>query len=628
MGTGGSRDVLHGRMSVLLARAVERSFGDRLVLRHADLVVEVRDRVGLVGVNGSGKSTLLRILGGADRCDAGAVRATGSVGLLDQRPRLPGVTVADAAEHAVAWHRSLVRAYEDALSRGDMAAAGAAQDRLDHAGWEVDHQIDSLLDKVGAPGRDGVLARLSGGELRRVALAVTLLSAPDALLLDEPTNHLDADTAEWLQSYLQGYRGAVVLTTHDRYLLEALAERIVEVDDGLTVTYEGSYGDYLVARAERHQAAQQAQERALKLLAREAAWAARSPSARTGKQRARLQRLEELRERRPVLVERSMDLQLTTGLRTGGTVLEVHGLTKSYGDRTLLRGADFSILAGQRLGITGPNGAGKTTLLRLIQRLEAPDAGEVVLASRVRIGVLDQARTGLDDDDTVFEAAGDDHDQVRVGDRWVHVASFLQRFLFRREHLDQRVSTLSGGERARLLLARLMLQGANLLLLDEPTNDLDLLTLRVLEEALLAFDGAVVVVTHDRAFLDRVCTGVLAFEGEGRVVEYASRRQAIAARQRREAVAVQAAPAPAPTERPRTRQGLSWREQRELEGLESDIEVAEAAVTAVEEVLADPRTYQERADEVLALNKQLAAREAEVEALYARWEELSERAEA
>ncbi|MBN2800620.1 MAG: ABC-F family ATP-binding cassette domain-containing protein [Deltaproteobacteria bacterium] len=613
-------------MSVLVAREIQKSYGDRLILKDVTLYVGEHDRIGLVGVNGSGKSTLLRVLSGEEDADSGQVQRPEGLGFLSQQPVFDGATVGEVADQAVAWHRALLHSYEDAIARGDLHEASVAQDRLDQVGWEVAHRVDAMLEQLRAPAREALIENLSGGELRRVALARVLLEAPAVLLLDEPTNHLDADTADWLQAWLQGYQGAVILVTHDRYLLEAVAERIVEVEGGVSVAYEGSYGDYLVARSERHERLRREDERADEILRREAAWAVRSPSARTGKQKARLSRLDKLREREGGYQDQNLTLSFTTGFRKGGTMLEAHRLSKSYGKNRLFDGLEISLLPGERLGILGPNGAGKSTLLRVLLGEETPDRGEVSRAPRVKVGMIDQARSGLDPEHTVFEAAGAGNEQVKVGENWIHVASFLGKFLFFRDHFEQRVASLSGGERARLLLARLMLEGANLLVLDEPTNDLDLLTLRVLEEALLSFDGSVIVVTHDRAFMDRVCSSVLAFEGEGRAVMYADRMQHVAAMSARRAEAraervAEKAPPPKPA-----KAKLSWKEQRELEQLPERIEAAEDQVVAAEAVLADPATYQQRAADVPSLNKALAALQQAVEALYARWEELSERA--
>ena len=564
--------------------------------------------------------------------DFGTVERPERTALLDQDPVLPGLTVGDAADEALAWHRALLADYERALEAQDLERSAALQSRIEQVGWSIDHTVDTLLDRLDAPPRERLVNALSGGEKRRVALARALLGSPDVLLLDEPTNHLDADTADWLQEWLIASHGAVVLVTHDRYLLEAVATRIVEVDDGLCVSYDGSYGDYLIERAERRARLERAEDSRLAFIAREAEWASRSPAARTTKQKARLDRLANLQSKRPIKKEETFELDLSTGQKAGRTLLEIRDLKKGYGDRVLFEHLDVSLGPGQRLGILGPNGCGKSTLLRIIAGREFPDAGEMIKGGRVQIAVLDQERRGLDPNDTVSEAAGGGASHVTLGGRNVHVAGFLRRFLFGREMLDQRVSALSGGERARLLLARLLLQGCNLLLLDEPTNDLDLQTLRVLEEALLSFDGAVVVVTHDRAFMDRVCTQVLAFEDTGEVVRYGSRMQHVHALQKRRAAEraerrneKKKASKPAPV-KTRARK-LSFKEKQELESLPEQIEVLEDEKVALESQLGDPALYKERPSEVPVLTARLKALPEELGVLYARWEELEERAD-
>ncbi len=624
-------------MEILRARGIEKVYADRPVLRGADLSVATGERVGLVGVNGSGKSTLLRIACGVTSPDHGEVVVRGTIGWMGQDSELPGETVGDAADDAVRWHAELLDSWEAAITAGDQRLADSLQQVLDDRGWDVAHTVEAMLSRVGAPPRDARIDRLSGGERRRVALARALLGAPDLLLLDEPTNHLDADAVEWLQGWLASHRGALVLVTHDRYLLEAVATRIVEVEDGVTVSYDGSYADYLIERAERRFSLERADDARMSMIAREAEWASRSPAARSTKQKARLDRLAVLQAARPVKREAFFGLDLRTGLKHGGTVLEARGVVKSHGGRILLDQAEFGLVPGDRIGILGPNGIGKTTLLRLIMGQERPDKGEIVRGARVRASLLDQGRTGLDLDATVFEAAGGGNDQVKVGETFIHVASFLGRFLFGREYFVRRVRDLSGGERARLLLAKLLLQGSNLLLLDEPTNDLDLQTLRVLEEALMGYDGVAIVVTHDRAFLDRVCTGVLAFEGEGKVVRYASRLQYLAAQAKKQSGGrpavgretagkpVAATPSVAAPE-PTVRRKLAFKEQREFSELPARIETLEKEQQALAVRLADPAVYRAAGADAAALSRRLGALPGEIEGLWARWAELGERA--
>ena len=630
-------------MELLQVTGIEKAFGGRAVLRGCDLSIQSGERVGLVGINGAGKSTFLRIISGTMEADFGSVRLPNSgvgggrdVAFLDQDPALPGETVGDALDDALGWHRDLLRDFESATERGDEGEMSRCMAALDLHGWEVAHTARAMADRLQVPPRERRVANLSGGERRRLALARVLLTRPRLLILDEPTNHLDAETIEWLQELLMDWQGATLLVTHDRYLLEAVATRIVEVEDGLTVSYAGSYGDYLVEKAERAALQARTQAARLSMIAREAAWASRSPAARTTKQKARLKRLDDLKAVRNVQQRGEFSLAFRSGVPRGSTLLELRGVSKRLGDLNLIENLDLVIRPGERIGILGPNGAGKSTLLRVIcGQLEA-DRGELQRGPRLKLAMLDQQRSGLKEGATVFEAAGNGNTHVRVGDDDVHVISFLGRLQFGRESLEQPVSSLSGGERARLLLAKVLLEGAGLILLDEPTNDLDLLTLRVLEEALLGFDGAVVVVSHDRAFLDRVCTAVLAYEGEGTVVRYASRVQARdAARARRARAAAAEKEAKEREQRKRAAEATprvsapkkkrSYREEREYEALPEKIDELEGRLEEVGEELGDPNLYSggdeglKRLAELKELSSTLPT---EIEGLYARWEEL------
>jgi ATP-binding cassette subfamily F protein uup len=421
----------------------------------------------------------------------------------------------------------------------------------------------------------------------------------------------------------------VVMVTHDRYMLESVANRIIEVQDGETIGYTGSYGDYLVERAVRRAGQQRSEDRRLSMIRREAAWASRSPAARTGKQKGRLNRLDTLRAARNLPQEREFEFGFETGIKSGNTLVEMYGLCKGFSDRTLIKDLDLTIRPGDRIGILGANGCGKSTLLNIIARKLEPDAGTISYGPRVQIGMLDQHRSGLKPDDTVLESAGNGGSHVKVGDDWSTIQGFLGRFLFDRTHFDQKVSKLSGGERARLLMAKLLLERNPLLLLDEPTNDLDLLTLRVLEEALLSYDGGAIIVTHDRAFLDRVCTAVLSNDGEGNWVMYASRMQQVSAAKRRlaaikmEEKRVVSPPISVTSSQPSKR--LSYQEKRDLEGLPAEIEALELEMTALTETMNDPATYRERAEQVPVLAKRLAEVEVAIETMFERWTELEER---
>ncbi len=606
---------------LLRATDIEVAFGAHQVLRGANLTVEAGECVALIGNNGSGKSTLLRVLTGQLSPDHGQVERTAPPGLLEQDPTLPGRTVEESLQDAMSWHTELLHAYQAAVDADDLDNVTRLQDRLDDVGWDLHHRIASVCERLKTPPLNTTLDTLSGGQQRRVALGRALLCTPDLLLLDEPTNHLDMEAIDWLQGFLSGYRGAVILVTHDRYLLEAVADRIVEIEDGQTIRYDGSYTDYLVARAERRARLEKAEMSRVATLTREAAWAARSPAARSTKQKARLQRLDALQDERPLMREQSFNLDLRTGFKGGQSLIEIENVSGGYDGTSLFSALTTSIQANSCVGVLGPNGIGKSTLFKLISRTLQPIEGEIHRAPRVKLAIIDQARSGLNEDDTLFDAAGNGNSHIEVSGHSIHVASFLRRFLFRRDQHDQRVSELSGGERMRLLIARLLLDGANVLLLDEPTNDLDLMTLRILEEALIAFDGASLVISHDRALLDRACTAVLSFEGNGKVTRYASRQQALTVRSDQvEPTAALRKPA-RPKSKP-TRSGLSWKEQKELEGLPEQLEALETERDQLGEQLADPSTYQGSGEQAAQLTDAFNTLEANIAEGYARWEEL------
>ncbi len=613
-------------MNALLIHGLEKSYGDREILRGCSFSVTKEEKIGIVGVNGAGKSTLLRLISGEEESDEGRIHIEGSVAILSQQPKLKGKTVEDAIREASAWHQELLDDYQKSIDLEDWDMMGKLQDRLDMVGWDVSHNISAMLERVQAPPKDRELQHLSGGEIRRVALAKTLLSNADVLILDEPTNHLDTETIEWLEAFLIGYRGAVLLVTHDRYLLEKVAMRIVEVEDGLCVSYDGSYGDYLIQSAERQLRLRQTEQRRLKLIAQEAKWAARSPAARSTKQKARLLRLEELQNQRSLPSEKELHLSFLTDDKFGATLLEVEDLSLSFGLNHLFSEVNFSLLPKQRIGIIGENGSGKSSLLKIISGEITADSGRILKQSRLKIGLLNQQRTGLNPDDSVFEAAAGGADFVELNGKRMHVVGFLSRFLFDREMLTQKVSLLSGGERARLLMAKLMLEGVNVLLLDEPTNDLDLQTLRALEDALLSFQGAVLLVTHDRSFLDRVCNSVLSFE-EKTVISYADRHQVLLAKKSRQddnIVQIEKKKTSKPKSSSKSLR-LTYQEKKELDTLPDTIEALEERLETVNQILGDPASYSNPDIDITSLQAEMEEMEEEILVQMERWEELSEK---
>lgn len=656
--------------AILTAQEVQKSFGEHHVLRGVSFAVHAEDRIALVGLNGSGKSTLMRLLVGsalpaADTADGADRReAEPDSGLITRRrgldmeyvpqePRLPpDATVQDVLRAGLRKHASAVAELDglnaeiEKLSGRPRDKALARQAELHEriaqlGGWEVEHEIRGIAAALELPPLTARIGNLSIGERRRVALAAALLARPELLLLDEPTNHLDARTVEWLETRLRSQLGALVLVTHDRYFLDRVATRIFELDRGRLYAYEGNYRRFLEKQAERlENEAVRERERAM-FVRREIDWIRRGPPARTTKQKARIDRFNDAVDNKPKQDEkpafdRRLILRLPTGGRLGKTILELRGLGKSLAGKRLFSGLDLILKPGDRIGIIGGNGAGKTTLVRTILGEVPPDSGEVIRGLNTRIAFLDQGRADLDDSRSVLQEVSGDSDSVFLEDGPVHVRSFLRMLLFDDRFVDAKVGTLSGGERNRVQLAKLLRQGGNLLVLDEPTNDLDLLTLGVLEEALCEFPGCLLVVSHDRWFLDHVATGILAFSGDGQVTfyegNYSDYQDRLAAQKKavddaeedepKKSATVPAAPPPAAKSVAKGGRKLTYAESIELTTIEEKILVAEDAVKSLQDQVNDPALYRERAAAVPALLAQLEAARAEVDRLYARWQEL------
>ena len=505
---------------------------DKTVLRDIWLAFLPGAKIGVLGANGSGKSTLLRIMAGLDRDFGGeAFAADGvSIGFLSQEPVLdPEKSVLGNIEEGVAETRALLAEYErlserlgEDLSAEEMEKVldqqGKLQDRIDAASaWDLDSRVELAMDALRVPPGDADVRTLSGGERRRVALCRLLLRSPDLLLLDEPTNHLDAESVAWLERFLHDYAGTVVAVTHDRYFLDNVAGWILELDRGHGIPWQGNYSSWLEQKEQRLAQEEKQEARRQRTLARELEWIRMSPRARQAKGKARLNAYEEmLSQDSAQRIERG-EIYIAPGPRLGDIVVEADGLRKGYGDNLLIDGLSFRLPRGGIVGIIGPNGAGKTTLFRLLTGQEGPDAGTLRIGETVKIGYVDQSRDSLDPAKTVWEEISGGLDEIMIGKRAVPSRAYASWFNFKGRDQQRPVGTLSGGERNRLHLARLLRGGCNLLLLDEPTNDLDVDTLRSLEDALVEFAGCALVVSHDRWFLDRIATHMMAFEGDSRV---------------------------------------------------------------------------------------------------------------
>jgi len=648
-------------MPALTAQHLRKAFGVQVVLDDATFTLGRGEKVGLIGANGAGKSTLARVLSGADTPDGGSVsiRRGLTVRYLPQEPVLdPDATPRAVVQEALAaWNDATVRhaAVTERLAAGDHDDALVnEQATLDDAilrlgGWERGHEALGFLDKLGVRDLDRPCGERSGGERRRIALAQLLVASPDVAIVDEPTNHLDADTVEWLEQYFtQDYRGAVVLVTHDRYFLDAVVDRIIELERGRLTAYPGGYGDYLEKKAELLAHEGRVEQNRQNALRREREWLSRGPKARGTKQKARIQRAHALEAQAPATSGRPGEVSLVTasGSRQGKTILELHGVqvAGARGAPPLNAPFDLIVASGERIGVVGPNGVGKTTLLRAVLAaagapVEPPElvAGQIVVGKNTKVSYLDQTRAKLNDDKSIFDdVRGDGSTVVRLGASArdeMDLRSYLELFLFDGAKQRQKVGSLSGGERARVALAKVLREGANLLVFDEPTNDLDLPTLGALEGMLSDFGSSAIIVTHERAFLDRVATAVLAFEadphgGPATVTRYAggysdylsqrgNRRSSPPPQRPAGATATPAASKPkgqAPA--------LTVAEKRELEGILAEVDRAEKRVNELESQLADPSLYTSRANEVARLKAALEGARGEAARLASRWEAL------
>jgi ATP-binding cassette ChvD family protein len=505
----------------------------RVILRDISLSFFPGAKIGVLGLNGSGKSTLLKIMGGIDTNFEGEARAQSGikVGYLPQEPQLdPDKDVRSVVMEGLGGAFAQVARFNEISDRFAepmddeemnklLEEQAKLQDAIDSVGgWELERKLEIAADALRLPPWDAIINKLSGGEKRRVALCRLLLSAPDMLLLDEPTNHLDAESIAWLEKYLEAYPSTVIAVTHDRYFLDNVAEWILELDRGHGIPYKGNYSTWLEQKGARLASEERTNEGLRKQLATELEWVRTSPKGRRAKNKARVARYEELASREFQERNETNEIYIPPGERLGDLVIEAQGLRKSYGDRLLIDNLNFRLPAGGIVGIIGPNGAGKTTLFRMMSGLEKPDSGELRMGPSVKLAYVDQSRQSLDDKKTVWEEISGGLDMIKVGNYETPSRGYVGRFNFKGTGQQQIIGELSGGERNRVHLAKVLKSGGNVLMLDEPTNDLDVETLRALEEALLAYPGCAVVISHDRWFLDRIATHILAFEGNSEVV--------------------------------------------------------------------------------------------------------------
>ncbi|MFT5105165.1 MAG: ATP-binding cassette subfamily F protein uup [Pseudoalteromonas tetraodonis] len=615
-------------MSALIsATDLNLAYGNQIVLEDATLAIHEGDKVGLVGRNGCGKSSFLKILAGVEHPDSGdiATRNDIVVGYLSQEFTLrEDASVIDNIRDGAANIIGLIERFESGTG-GDH---DELQNKIEAAdGWNLDSRIATAMEELGAPLPERNVRELSGGEKRRVALCRAIISRPDLLILDEPTNHLDVESITWLEQFLISSGSACLFVTHDRYFLDRIANRIVELADGKFFSHQGSYNDFLEAKAVRQEQDRAREGKRQGFLRREIEWVRAGVKARTTKSRSRLDNFYKIEGEAAPEKELNMDLIIPPAPRLGNTVVDAKGIGVHLDNRWLFADLDLEFEPGTCTGITGRNGLGKTTLLKTLMGQREPTEGGVSIGKRTHFNYVDQARLQLDGSNSIIKEVGGDSEVVQFGPDTISIRSYLRRFLFEDDRLNMRIDCLSGGEQSRVLLAKILHNGGNFLVLDEPTNDLDLQTLRVLEEAILGFAGVVVVVSHDRYFLDRVCDNIIAFEGDGQVRfqvgNFSYYREKFGSKKNQQKKARKVAP-PTPQQEVKAvaPRKLKWKEERELEDMEGTIGKLETRIAKIESNFADPEFYKDKVEELPALEKQLKDLKTENEQLYKRWEEL------
>ncbi|HRQ65071.1 MAG TPA: ATP-binding cassette domain-containing protein [Xanthomonadaceae bacterium] len=620
-------------MPLIVLNGVDYGVGGPLLLEKVELAIEPGERIALIGRNGAGKSTLLRLLDGEIVPDDGDIRRQDGLRVARLEQEVPGGTagsVFDVVAGGLGELGAWLAEYHHISHAADvdMEALSTVQAKIEAAhGWSTEQRVEETLTRLALDG-DALFASLSGGMKRRVLLARALVSAPDLLLLDEPTNHLDIEAIDWLEAFLKSIGGSLVFVTHDRRFLRALATRIVEIELGRVTSWPGDWANYQRRRDERLNAEAQEQARFDKMLAQEEVWIRQGIKARRTRDEGRVRRLEAMRRERAERRERSGNVRmgLAGGESSGKKVIEAKGITFAFPDKPLIEEFSTVILRGDRIGLIGPNGSGKTTLLRLLLGDLAPQSGEVKQGANLQVAYFDQYRATLREDWNALDNVAEGQEFIDIGGKRKHVLGYLQDFLFTPERARAPITRLSGGERNRLLLAKLFARPSNLLVMDEPTNDLDVETLELLEELLAEYPGTLLLVSHDRDFIDNVVTSTLVMEGEGRVGEYVG-GYSDWVRQRSTVVADTttpkpvAAPSPPRVAAPKPRK-LGYREQRELEQLPQRIETLESRLTELTAALAEPSFYRQAPDAVTAHNAAIAAAQAELDEAYARWQAL------
>lgn len=612
---------------ILSALELEVHFGEQIILDKASLSIHEGDRIGLVGRNGAGKSTFLKIISSLFQQDSGEIAKKKDliIGFLSQEFTLDdNKNVYDNILDGAELETNLIKEYEntpfDASHKHHLEEKIL---RLDS--WNLEKRINILINSLNAPDGDRDINKLSGGEKRRVALCRALISKPDLLILDEPTNHLDTKSIEWLENFLSQYNGTCIFVTHDRYFLDRIANRIVELSSGVFYSHQGNYTEYLVNKSERLAIKEVEERKRQMFLRRELDWVRRGPKARRTKAKSRLDKYHNVASQNDVEVELDVELIIPPAERLGKKVIEFKDVGIRLGDRILFKYFNFILEPGRKIGVVGQNGIGKTTLLKMILGEIPPTTGKIEVGETTQFNYVDQARLLLNDEDTVVKAIGEGNETIKFGKQQLSIWTYLRRFLFTDDRINTLVGRLSGGEKSRLTLAKILCNGGNFLMLDEPTNDLDLNTLRILEEALLAFEGCVVVVSHDRYFLNRICDGILAFEGNEEIYYSEGGYDFYIEKKNNRIIEHQESKPKVTKEDTRNRikpKKLSYKDAIELEQIEEKILQAESIVADIEDLFSSADFYEKYASQLVELNQKLESAKVNVKKLYDRWEEL------
>ncbi|EDM27393.1 fused predicted transporter subunit of ABC superfamily: ATP-binding component [Lentisphaera araneosa HTCC2155] len=607
------------------------AIGHRMLLDHVSFTIHNKDRVGLIGRNGTGKSTLLKILSKQlEPFEVSEIRFSKGlkVSYLSQDFDIdPNLTVIENIREGAGYIYELLKQYESGDQTEDEMFR--IQDQITALdAWDLDAYVFELISRLSCPSADTPCKDLSGGEKRRINLAKVLVSKPDLLILDEPTNHLDSHAVEWLEKWLETYSGALIMVTHDRCFLDSVCNRILELREGQADFFPGNYSVYLEQSAARDMAMLRADNKRHQFLKKELEWVRRSPKARTTKSQSRVDRFNDLNDKENYAVQADAELVLPPAKVIGNVSVSLENVCKSFGDKQLFKDLSFELEPGSRIALMGGNGMGKTTLLKMIIGQAEADSGTIVRGASLDYNYVDQSRSQLNEDNTVFKEVADGAESVRLGDISLSTRSYLRRFLFTDDRINTKVSKLSGGERNRLLLARLLRKPCNLLILDEPTNDLDLSTLQVLEEALVAWKGTLLLVSHDRWFVNRVCNGILGFEGNGQVYyqdgDYDYYLEKKAERETKQVkVEVETKKvAPKAEEPKKATKKLTWKEERELEGMEDFVMELDEQISAIETAMHEPDFFQQEAELIQEKTNELESLRQKLDQAYARWEEL------